>query len=299
MNVLVLGSRGQVGSDVLEAGEASRILEVKGLDRSTLDLEEVDAIHDRLEAFHFDVLVNCAAYTQVDAAERETTRAFEVNAHAVDTLAGVCAERGALFVHLSTDYVFDGQSHRPYRPGDPPAPLNVYGASKLVGEALARRVLPDRTVIIRTSSVFGIAGTRQGGGGNFVETMLRLARERPTLRVVADNQMAPTFSWDLAHALVRLLEGSLLPGTYHLTNSGSASPYDLAVATLELIGADTKVEPIPASEYPSPARRPAFSVLDTSQATALCGSLPHWRDALGRYLKHRSSGEHSSGTRPT
>lgn len=288
MKVLVLGRSGQVGHDVLAAGIAADDLDVGGLDRAGLDLRDVDSIGARLSDFRFDVLINCAAYTQVDAAEGDAAAAFAANAHAVEALAASCARQRARFIHLSTDYVFNGETDRPYRPDDAPAPLNVYGASKLVGEALARRAHAEGTVIVRTSSVFGVAGARPGGGGNFVETVIRLGRERGRLSVVADNAMAPTFSADLARGLLELVRRRPEPGTYHLSNEGRTSWHGLAVAALEIADITAEIAPTTGADYPAPARRPAFSVLDTRSTTALTGPMPAWEDALRRYLVARA-----------
>jgi dTDP-4-dehydrorhamnose reductase len=288
VKVLVLGRSGQLGRDVLAAAAGARYLEVSGLGRTELDLRDLHSIAARLADLRFDVLINCAAYTQVDAAESDPTAAFTVNAYAVEALAAGCARVGARFIHVSTDYVFSGEMDRPYRPDDAPAPLNVYGASKLVGEALARRAHPEGTVIVRTSSVFGVAGGRPGSGGNFVETMIRLGRERGRLNVVADNTMAPTYSADLARGLLELGRAPAGPGVHHLTNEGRNSWHGLAVATLEMAGIPAEVTPIPAADYPTPARRPTFSVLDTESTTVLTGLMPAWEDGLRRYLVARA-----------
>lgn len=285
----MLGCRGQLGQDLLAAATSDEPVEAQGLDRSRLDLRDVDSLAEQLAGIPFDILVNCAAFTKVDAAEVDPATAFTVNAYAVEALAACCADRGAMFFHVSTDYVFNGETDRPYLPDDSPGPLNVYGASKLVGEVLARNVYP-RTIIVRTSSVFGVAGAQPEGGGNFVETVLRLGRERGQLRVVADNLMAPTFSADLAHGLLQLMCLRPEPGIYHLTNGGQTSWHGLAVAALEMTGISAEVVPIRAVDYPTPARRPRFSVLDTRKATALCGPVASWEDALRRYLALRSVG---------
>jgi dTDP-4-dehydrorhamnose reductase len=296
LKVLVLGGSGQVGHDVLAAGMAAHDLDIEGMDQAGLDLRDVESIGARLADFRFDVLIKCAAYTQVGAAEGDAAAAFTANAHAVEAIAAACARRGARLVHLSTDYVFGGDTDRPYRTDDAPAPLSVYGASKLVGEALARRAHPEGTVIVRTSSVFGLAGARPGGG-NFIETMIRLGRERGRLSVGADNVMAPTFSADLARGLLELARLRPSAGTYHLTNEGRTSWHDPAVAALELAGIPAGIAPIPATDYPTPARSPAFSVLDTRSTTALAGPMPAW-DALRRYLQARAR-ERVPSTDPT
>jgi dTDP-4-dehydrorhamnose reductase len=297
VKVFVLGCRGQVGHDVLAAAKAADHVDARGLDRARLDFRDVDSIEERLSGIPFDVLINCAAYTQVDAAENDAAAAFSVNTYAVEALAACCARTRAMLIHVSTDYVFDGETDRPYLPYDAPGPLNVYGASKLVGEALAWRAYPEGTVIVRTSSVFGVAGARPGGGGNFIETMIRLGRERGRLSVVADNMMAPTFSADLAQGLVDLVRTEPQPRTYHLTNEGQTSWHGLATATLELAGIPAEVIPITAADYPTPARRPRFSVLDTRSATQLTERMPVWQDALQRYLA-LWAGDPASPTNP-
>ena len=280
MKLLVLGPTGQLGRDLVRAATRRAGIDVLTAGRDLLDLSETASIGDALADVGFDVLVNTAAFTAVDAAESDPATAFRVNAYAVEEIARACARGGRRLVQVSTDYVFDGASDRPYRPGDAPAPLNVYGASKLAGEALARRELPGATMVIRTSSVFG-------GAGSFVETMLRLARERDRLRVEDDITMAPTCSADLAGAILDLVVADPGPGTWHLTNDGHATWYDLARAILEAAGLDTPVDPVPSAEYPTPARRPRFSVLDTSAAVRIVGRLPSWSEALNRYLASR------------
>ena len=201
---------------------------------------------------------------------------------------------GARLVHLSTDYVFDGTSERPYRPHDAPAPLNVYGASKLMGEALVRRAWPEGAVIVRTSSIFGRAGMAEGKG-NFVETILRLCRERDRIEVVADTVMSPTYSSDLARALVALIEQGAEPGTYHATNRGETSWYEFARAIVREQGESLQIDPVSADDYPRPARRPRYSVLDTSKTDELIGPLPEWSDGLRRYLGEREGADPSAG----
>lgn len=286
MKLLVVGPTGQLGSDLLAAATGTDDLTATPLDRSRLDLAAPDTMAAALGDEDFDVLVNCAGYTGVDAAESNAELAFTVNAYAVEALASICRARGARLVHVSTDYVFDGESETPYAEDDPAGPLNVYGASKLTGEALARRAHPEGTLVVRTSSLFGLAAARRGGG-NFVETMLRLGREGSPIRVVDDIVMAPTSSVDLAGAILGLVRGGAGPGVYHYTNSGQASWHEFAAAILAGAGINAEVTAVPAAEYPAAARRPRRSVLDTRRAADLLGPAPHWRDALDRYLSDR------------
>ncbi len=289
--MLVLGAGGQLGTEVVRAAEAAGWA-VAGLTRDDLDLFDTASVRDVLERLEFSACVNSAAYTGVDAAESDAEAAFRVNAYAVEQVAKACATRGARLVQVSTDYVFDGESEGPYLPDDPPAPINVYGASKLAGEALARRAHPDGTLVVRTSSVFGVAGARDGGG-NFVETMLRLGRERDRLQVVSDTVMAPTYAPDLAAAIVALLDDDAPADTWHATNEGSASWYQFAVEIVARAGIEAEVQPVTSDRYPATARRPRFSVLHTGRTSDRIGPLPSWRDGLARYLAER---EETAGT---
>lgn len=286
MKLLVTGPTGQLGRDVLRAAAHAPGLSTVALPRSRLDLAEPQNIATALDDQSFDVLINCAAYTAVDGAENEPQTAFAINAYSVEALARVCEARGARLVHVSTDYVFDGESDAPYGEEDAAGPLNVYGSSKLAGEALARRACPSGCTIVRTSSLFGVGGLRDGGG-NFVETMIRLGREREVLRVVDDVRMAPTYSRDLAGAILGLVLAEAPADMYHWTNGGEASWHAFAVAIMEGAGISVQVDAIPSSGYPAPARRPRHSVLDTGRAESIVGPAPHWRDALRRYLAER------------
>jgi dTDP-4-dehydrorhamnose reductase len=255
-------------------------MDAAGLTRGNLDLRHVTTIGDRLAGCDFDVLINCAAYTAVDASETDAEAAFAVNAYAVEEIARACRRACARFVHISTDFVFDGTADRAYRPHDAPGPINIYGASKLAGEALARRSHPDVTLIVRTSSVFG-------RGANFVETVIRVGSERGHLRVVDDVVMAPTNAADLAAGILALIAADPEAGTYHLTNGGQATWHEFAAAVLEMGRVEATLVAVPSSEYPTPARRPRFSVLDNEKTTDIVGLLPDWRDALRRYLADR------------
>lgn len=289
MRVAVVGATGQVGHDVVDAaGRRSGVTPVV-VDRAVLDLDDPDGIPGALAPLDFDVLVNCAGFTAVDAAEAEAVAAFRRNAYGPEQLARACAAAGAQYVHLSTDYVFAGDADRPYRPDDAPGPINVYGASKLAGEALVRQAWGGGSLIVRTSSVFGLAGAARPGG-NFVETILRLSAERERLEVVADTRMAPTYSRDLASALLTLLDAGAPPGVYHVTNRGQASWHDFATAIIERAGRTTRVDPVSGADRPRPARRPRYSVLDTGATDALAGPLPTWEDGLTRYFAEAQRG---------
>jgi dTDP-4-dehydrorhamnose reductase len=280
MKVVVLGPNGQLGTDVIaKAGP----FECIPLARDRLDAEQLDRIPEVLRGISFDALVNCTGYHKTDDVEQHAERAYTVNAHAVRRLAEVCATVGARFVHVSTDYVFAGDVARPYVEEDRPGPLNVYGASKLMGEVLARTTHED-TLVLRVASLFGVAGSR-GKGGNFVETMLRIGREKGELRVVNDVTMSPTSTSDVAGAALALLERAAPPGVYHVVNSGQATWHEFAHHIIERAGVQASVAPVSSDEFPTVARRPAYSVLDNRKAADVIGAMPSWQDALDRYLR--------------
>jgi dTDP-4-dehydrorhamnose reductase len=275
VRALVVGSLGQLGREL-----ASRLggeLAWAG-GRDGLDVTDEPAVFAFLAQVKPDVVFNATAWNRVDAAEAEPERAFAVNAHAPRTLALAAADVGARLVHVSTDYVFDGLSARPYGEEDEPKPLSVYGTSKLEGE---RNVLASGSqhLVVRTSGVLGRAGSAQKGG-SFVSRILEQARAGKPLRVVADQSFAPTFADELADALIALAR-SPARGLLHVTNAGSCSWYELAVASLREAGSAAPVAAIKAAELKLPARRPAFSVLDNSRYLSLGLTRPRrWQDAL-------------------
>ena len=286
MRIVVLGPNGQFGSDFVRAARDSwPQAELVPLGRDRLDLTEPGAAAEAAAALGGDVWVNCTGYHRTDEAEGHASLAVRINAHAVRELGRACAGIGARLFHLSTDYVFGGDRARraPYREADPAAPLNVYGMSKALGETLLLGENPNATVL-RVASLFGAAGA-SGKGGNFVETMLRLARERPELRVVDDQTMSPTSTADAAAALVRLIRDEAPPGLYHLVNSGTATWHGFAAEILRQAGIATPVAAIASASLTQAAVRPAYSVLDNAKISAVVGALPDWRDALARYLR--------------
>ena len=286
MRVLLLGPKGQLGHDVQRAyEEAGRPFELLPLARDKLDVSAPATVGQVLGGLDFDVLVNCTGYHRTDEVEDNATLAFAVNAHAVQAMARACAAKGARLVHVSTDYVFGGDEARtrPLREGDPTAPVNVYGASKAMGETLARLAC-EEIVILRVASLFGTAGA-SGKGGNFIETMIRAGRERGALRVVDDQTMSPTATADVARAILRILTDGYAPGLYHVVNSGSATWFDFAREIVRLAGVEASVAPCASSEYPTRAARPRYSVLDNAKLSAAFGAMPPWQDALERYLR--------------
>lgn len=283
--LLLLGANGQVGQELRPLLDS--LGETIALDRTQVDFSQPEQLRQRVLKTRPDVIINAAAYTAVDRAETEADLAQTVNAIAPAILAQTARELGSGLIHISTDYVFDGNHSRPYLETNPTHPLSVYGQSKLAGE-VGIRANCNFHLIVRTAWVYGALGK-----ANFVKTMLRLGAEREELRVVADQIGSPTWARDLAGAIVQLLPHFTpeLAGTYHYTNSGVASWYDFAVAIFEearSLGFPLKVErvkPITTAEYPTPAHRPAYSVLACAKITAVLGTHPpHWRASLRSML---------------
>lgn len=278
MRVLLLGAGGQVGRAVAQAnGDARRLV---ARTRAELDLTDAAALERCVLATRPDWIVNAAAYTAVDRAEDQVEEARALNDRAVEHIAQAALRVDARLLHLSTDFVFDGRGSRPYRPDDEPAPLSVYGATKLAGEKHALRAAV-RGVVLRTAWVYAAAGR------NFVLTMLRLMAERDEVRVVSDQIGTPTWAGSLGPVIWALMEANVEPGIYHWTDLGVASWYDFAVAIQEegrargLLRRESRVVPIGTHEYPTPARRPAFSVLDTSVTRRrVAARAVHWRQNL-------------------
>jgi dTDP-4-dehydrorhamnose reductase len=279
MRLLVTGADGQLGRELVGmASSASH--DVVGFDRAGCDITVPGAAGAALERHRPEVVINCAAWTRVDAAEAEVDAAYRANALGPRLLAAACHDAAVLLCHVSTDFVFDGSAVSPIDEWSEPRPLSVYGASKLAGEDEVRRLCPHHQVV-RTSWLYG------QDGPNFVLTMLRLAREGGRLRVVADQRGAPTWTGDLAAALLRLAELGT-PGVYHLSNAGETTWHGFAEAIVEEAGLAVPVEPITTADYPAPARRPAYSVLD-NRVWRLLGERPlrAWRDGLHAYLAGR------------
>jgi dTDP-4-dehydrorhamnose reductase len=275
LRAVIVGSRGQLGRELVallgpEVAWAG--------DRAEVDVTDAGAVSALVARERPDIVFNATAWNRVDAAETEPAAAFAVNASAPHFLARAARDAGALLVHYSTDYVFDGTAARPYREDDVPRPIGVYGASKLAGEHLVAAAGAEH-LLVRTSGVFGRGGSEQKGG-SFVERILAQARAGQPLRVVADQVFAPTFAPDLAAASIALVRCGAR-GLYHVTNAGSCSWHELAVAALAAAGLDVPVEPIPVATLRLAARRPAYSVLDGSRY--LERGLPplrSWRDVL-------------------
>ena len=281
--IFVTGAKGQLGRELraLE-GERSTGFDFFFYDRAAFPIEDPDAAAAFLSREKPQWLINCAAYTAVDKAEAEKETAFEINGDSPGYLAAACRKTNTRFIHVSTDYVFDGQSSTPLKETDATGPINTYGASKLEGERRALQQYPEGTLIIRTSWVYSAFGN------NFVKTMIRLMKERPVINVVSDQIGSPTYAADLAGAIMEIVRRcssgrstSFTPGIFHYSNEGTISWYDFAVAIRDAIGSSCVVQPIPTSQYPTPAKRPHYSLLDKSRIREVYDiEIPAWKPSL-------------------
>lgn len=278
MKVLVTGALGQLGRALIATAPAG--MTIDPTDVGELDITDAAAVRRHFGATQPALVINAAAYTAVDKAESDEAAAHRINADAVGHLAQAASDIGARLVHVSTDFVFDGRQGTPYTPDAAPNPLSAYGRTKLAGEKAAG----EAALIVRTAWVYAAQG------GNFVRTMLRLMAERDHLRVVADQIGTPTFATGLAEAIWALAAQNAR-GIYHHTDSGAASWYDFAVAIQEealargLLTKAIPIEPIATADYPTPAVRPAYSVLDKRATSAMIGAAPHWRARLRRMFE--------------
>ena len=289
--VLLLGGNGQLGQDVQRVhGVAGEPFALTVPSRRELDVSSPTDMERQLAARDFEALVNCTGYHKTDEVEDNATLAFAVNAQAVQLMARACAAKNARLLHVSTDYVFGGDRERriPLTEHDATAPVNVYGASKAMGETLAA-LETERLVVLRVASLFGVAGA-SGKGGNFVETMLRVGSESGQLRVVADQFMSPTATADVADVVVQMLRRADASGTYHVVNSGSASWFEFASEIIRQGNVDADVEPCASADWPTRAARPRFSVLDAGKVAALLAPMRPWQEALADYLRVRQVG---------
>lgn len=298
MIAVLLGPNGQLGTDVQKANAVAvgaSALTIKPVGRAEIDLEDIEQASARLRDLKFEALINCSSYHKTDEVEKNAQKAMTINAHLVQRLAEICAERKARFVHISTDYVFGGQAKRePLVETDGKAPLNVYGASKGMGEDLALLANPD-SIVLRVASLFGVAGA-SGKGGNFVETMIKFGRERGELKVVADQIMSPTSTADIAAVLLKMLRQRGSGGVHHVVNSGAASWFDFATRIIERAGVSARVLPITSAQFPTPAKRPPYSVLSNAKVNGAFGAMRPWHDALDDYLVAKG---YRSGTAST
>lgn len=283
MKFYLIGARGMLASDLALMLDNYGELIRRGLPE--IDIADIECLRRDIKASAPDVVINCAAYTAVDEAEEEESTCHAVNAIGAGNLATVCKELGIRLIHISTDFVFDGQSNSPYTETANTSPISVYGKTKLAGENLIRQEMDD-FLIVRTSWLYG------RHGNNFVKTISRLAVERESLGIVYDQTGTPTYTKDLAEAIINLISIKAEPGIYHFSNEGVCSWYDFAFEILNILqlkGETLKLKeltPILSKEYPTAAARPAYSVLDNAKYKRVTTkTIPHWRDGLIRYFE--------------
>jgi len=280
--ILVTGANGQLGSEIRALSALYPQYHFTFAERSTLDLSNLCKLEDYFEDKTFDVIINCAAYTAVDKAESDKELANTINHRAVSLLAKIAKKKNISLIHVSTDYVFDGKNYCPYIETDPTDPQGVYGRTKRDGENAILDVAPQNTIIIRTSWVYS------SFGANFVKTMLRFGKERDSLGVIFDQVGTPTYARDLAKAILDILPqiNNTIPEVYHYSNEGAISWYDFAKAIFELSNIECQVNPITTDQYPTPAKRPHYSLLNKAKIKKDFEiTIPYWRDALKECLK--------------
>ncbi|TCI05436.1 dTDP-4-dehydrorhamnose reductase [Corallincola luteus] len=283
MKVVITGKGGQLAWELERLAPDSATVVCLGIE--DLDITEQQAVEEKILSERPDVVINAAAYTAVDKAEADTALAYAVNESGARFLAEACRQFGARLLHVSTDFVFDGEKNTPYQTIDTPNPINVYGASKLAGDKAVQETLDDQAVIVRTAWVYSV------NGNNFVKTMLKLMAEKPHMGIVYDQVGSPTWAKGLAEWLWKVALNPNIQGVYHWTDGGVASWYDFAVAIQELglekglLSDAIPLRPIPASAYPTPARRPSFSVIDKTTAEDAVGlETIHWRKQLSSMM---------------
>jgi dTDP-4-dehydrorhamnose reductase len=285
MKVLVTGANGQLGTDLCKV---LRDFELIPLTDKDIEISDMSSVKQVFGKYKSDIIINTAAYVRVDDCEDEKDKAFQVNALGARNVAVVAQELGARLMHLSTDYVFGGEAEQrttPYTEFDTPIPLSTYGKSKLAGEDFVRH-LCLRRFIVRPSGLFGVAGS-MGKGGNFIETMLKLGRERDEIEVVNDQIFSPTYTRDLAQKITQLMTTEYY-GIFHITNRGSCSWYEFAREIFKLAGIETPVVPITSDQYPQKAQRPPYSVLDNYHLRLLgMDDMRPWQEALADYLREK------------
>ncbi|GHT44786.1 NAD(P)-dependent oxidoreductase [Bacteroidia bacterium] len=279
--ILITGAKGQLGSELMALSAQQPDFQFIATDVDTLDLTDRHALSHCLKTRQVDYVVNCAAYTAVDKAEDDAALCYKINRDAVQNLAEAATENGVRVIHISTDYVFDGQANTPYKETDAVNPQSVYGTSKLAGEQALQAACPN-SIIIRTAWLYSTCGN------NFMKTMRRLSAERTELNVVCDQTGTPTYAADLAQAIVEIIafaerEKTFPTGIYHYSNEGTTTWYEFAQKIIALAGTNCTIKPIPTAEYPTKAARPIYSVLDKSKIKRTFRvNIPAWEDALRR-----------------
>jgi dTDP-4-dehydrorhamnose reductase len=281
--ILVTGTNGQLGSELKDLSAKYPSYDFLFTTKDDLPIENADAVKMFFEKQQIDYCINCAAYTAVDKAEAEKEKAFLINADAAGILASTCSDHRTKLIHISTDYVYDGNTLLPLKEEDAVAPLNVYGWSKLKGEELILNRFPS-ALIIRTSWVYSVYGN------NFVKTMLRLFKEKESIKVVNDQYGSPTYAADIAEVIIlfinRMEAGEKFSGIVNYCNGGVTTWFDFALTIKNIVNSSCKIIPVPTSQYPTAAKRPRHSVLDTSKIRGLLKTdLPFWKESLQKCLK--------------
>ena len=278
--ILVTGSNGQLVKELQQAAALFPQFDFVFLSREELLIHDFESVKKVFKSYQAQCIINCAAYTAVDKAEQEKELSFQINGAAVGLLAAICKAEHCKFIHISTDYVFDGTASVPYLEDSPTSPQGVYGASKLEGEKQALQFNPD-SIIIRTSWVYSSFGK------NFVKTMLKLLQVKDEISVVDDQIGSPTYAKDLAEVILQIIASqNWQPGIYNYSNDGEISWYDFAERIKELSGSSCKINPIPTTQYPTPAKRPAYSVLDKTKIQQVLGiKLKDWQNSLAECLE--------------
>ena len=283
-SILVTGANGQLGNELRTLSVMYPDYTFTFIGRDELDLSNTENIRAYFAGKAFDVIINCAAYTAVDKAESEQALARAINTTALETLAHIAKEKNSSLIHISTDYVFDGQNFKPYKESDPANPQGIYGQTKLDGEQAMLAINPANSIIIRTSWVYS------SFGNNFVKTMLRLGKERAELGVIYDQVGTPTYARDLAQAIISIIQHPILNAQksteiYHFSNEGVCSWYDFAKAIFEFSAIHCHVKPIETKDYPTPATRPHYSLLNKAKIKNTFGiTIPYWQDSLHECL---------------
>lgn len=281
MNVLVTGAKGQLGKSIQLVKEEFSGMTITYTDLEELDITDCTAVQSHFQRFTYDYVLNCAAYTAVDKAEEEPERAFLINEQAVDCIAGCVQRQKGVLIHVSTDYVFNGRQYHPYTEEDQARPESAYGKSKRAGEITALKKC-DRALVVRTSWMYSEFGN------NFLKTMLRLGDEKQVLTVVSDQIGAPTYARDLARTLLQLIDRKHSgPAVLHYSNEGAASWYDFAWEIIRLTGKACRVLPIKTKDYPLPAARPPYSLMNKEKISRLLEiNIPHWKESLEDCLRN-------------
>jgi dTDP-4-dehydrorhamnose reductase len=280
MKVAIIGSKGQLGSDLVKAFQSENVIPLTHEDVEVADYNSCE----KIKGFNPDAVINTAAFHKTDACEDDPSKTFSVNAVGSKNVAHICGEIGAVYVFISTDYVFDGDKGKPYTERDPPNPINTYGISKVAGEQYAK--LAEKYYIARLSSLFGVAGA-SGKGGNFVETMIQKAKNKEEIKVVNDMFMSPTYTKDAAEMIKKILEKELPHGIYHITNKGFCSWYEFAREIFGMLNLNANLKPIKTEDLTLKAKRPIFSALESEKLGKYKLEMRDWRGALKDYLKEK------------